>query len=546
MPLTKTKPETMPMSPELAAVQGVLDGSPLGTLLLDPSGRILHVNAAAAQIFGHFRQDLVGRPIETLFADGFRRRLDEALKRARGVRGPGPVELQGRHRRGNTLPIELTVAPIEAADGRLAVAYFRDLSERRQLEERARLAQKMEAVGRLAGGVAHDFNNLLTAILGYSAILLRKVQPEQPMWAELQQIKRAGERAAALTKQLLAFSRKQVLAPVVLDLNALVTGLEDMLHRLIREDIQLVVNVDPQVKPVKADPTQLEQVLVNLVVNARDAMPKGGRIVISTSNIGPSRVPAGTMPYMQLNSFALLSVADTGTGMDDATKARLFEPFFTTKAVGHGTGLGLATVYGIVKQSGGQIDVQSELGRGTTFNVYLPQVEELPAEPEAAEPLAPGAGRGAETILLAEDEEGVRLLAGRVLESHGYRVLHARDGEEALDVCRQHTGALHLLLTDVVMPNLNGRELVSRVTRLRPGIKVIYMSGYTDSIIALHKILESGAAFIQKPFSPELLIRTVREALDMPVGAGGGEGGIAEGMTQGWVTVVSAAEGERK
>lgn len=510
------------MSAELACVTGVLDGAPLGTLLSDASGRIVHVNAHTAQMFGHFRQDLVGRPLETVFPEGLRPRLQDILTLARGVRSPGPFELQGKHRRGNPVPVELSLAPVDSPDGRQMVAFLRDLSERRQHEERTRLSQKMEAVGRLAGGVAHDFNNLLTAILGYSEMLLRKLQPDQPMWGELQQIKRAGERAAGLTKQLLAFSRRQVLAPVVLDLNAQVAGLEDMLRRLIREDIQLTVTLDPLLKPVKADPVQIEQVLINLVVNARDAMPRGGRIVISTSNIGPSHVPAGTVPELNLTTYAMLSVTDTGTGMDEETKARLFEPFFTTKAVGHGTGLGLATVYGVIKQSGGQIDVQSELGRGTTFHVYLPQVDDRVVAPVPTNPEIADASGGVETILLAEDEEGVRLLAGRVLESHGYRVLHARDGQEALEVSQQHTGPIQLLLTDVVMPNLNGRDLVQQLWRLRPNTKVVYMSGYTDSIIALHKILESGAAFIQKPFTPDLLIRTVREALDLPVATSAG------------------------
>jgi PAS domain S-box-containing protein len=505
------------MNAELQSLLNVLECAPVGGIVVDAVGRVLFVNSASEKILGYSRQEIVGHSVETLLPENFRQKVSECMSSA-GWRRQKPqqvnCDVRGKHRGGEVLSLEMTLTAFDSSNGPVAVAYFRDASERRQLEQRARQSQKMEAVGRLAGGVAHDFNNLLTAIIGYSEILQRKLQPGAPMWEELQQIRRAGERAAGLTKQLLAFSRRQVLAPVVLDLNALITGLEDLLRRLIREDIHLVFVLDDALKPVKADPAQIEQVLVNLVVNARDAMPRGGNLTISTRNVPPTQIPGGTQPEIRLSSFALLSVSDNGCGMDDATKARIFEPFFTTKEVGQGTGLGLATVYGIVKQSGGQIDVQSEVGKGSSFQVYLPQADSAADAPSQVVPEPTPTKRGAETILLAEDEEGVRLLAGRILEAHGYQVLHARDGREALQICRQHTGPIHLLLSDVVMPNLNGRDLVLKASPLRPQMKIIYMSGYTDTVIALHKILESGAAFLQKPFTPDLLVRTIREVLD--------------------------------
>jgi PAS domain S-box-containing protein len=517
------QPSEPSMSAELQSLASILECAPVGGLVVDAAGRVLCINTAAERILGHSRQALLGNAVEILLPEGFRQKVAEAMSTASRTRQrPRQIvcELRGKHQSGAAVPLEVSLTQLDSNNGPVALAYLRDLSERRQLEERARQSQKMEAVGRLAGGVAHDFNNLLTAIIGYSEMLQRKLTPGAPMWEELQQIRRAGERAAGLTKQLLAFSRKQVLAPVVLDLNAHINGMQDLLRRLIREDINLSISLDPALRSVKADPAQIEQVLINLVVNARDAMPRGGRLVISTLNAAPSQIPSGTQPEILLTSYALLSVSDTGCGMDETTKARIFEPFFTTKAVGHGTGLGLATVYGIVKQSGGQIEVHSEVGKGSVFQVYLPQTGSVPDTEAPAVPAELPPKRGAETILLAEDEEGVRLLAGRVLEANGYRVLHARDGQEALQICRQHPWTIHLLLTDVVMPNLNGRDLVHKALAMRPQMKIVYMSGYTDSIIALHKILESGAAFLQKPFPPELLIRTIREVLDQEAALG--------------------------
>jgi CheY-like chemotaxis protein len=371
----------------------------------------------------------------------------------------------------------------------------------------------MEAVGQLAGGVAHDFNNLLTIIKVHAELLLDGVGPENPMHEDLQEIQKAGARAASLTRQLLAFSRKQLLQPRVLDLNAILAGLEPMLRRLISEDIRLVTRPAPELGRVSADAGQIEQVLVNLAVNARDAMPDGGTVTIETSDVeldaefGRRRganVPPGR--------YVRLAVSDTGVGMDESTRSRIFEPFFTTKEVGKGTGLGLSTVYGIVKQSNGFIWVSSRPGEGTTFEVHLPRVGE-PAPEEGSAPTIPAAA-GSETVLLVEDEESVRSLARRILERQGYTVLEARHGQEALRAAAEHAGTIDLAMTDVVMPEMSGSELAHRLEAMRPGVRVLYMSGYTDDEIIRRGVLGPGMAFLEKPFTANSLAKKVREVLD--------------------------------
>jgi two-component system cell cycle sensor histidine kinase/response regulator CckA len=393
-----------------------------------------------------------------------------------------------------------------------AVAVMHDITERKKLEEQFRQAQKMEAVGHLAGGIAHDFNNLLTVILGYSETLLTELSHDRHLRDMVLEVYQVGERAAMLTRQLLAFSRKQVLAPQVVDLNGIVMDLEKMLRRLIGEDIELHVAPAADLGRVFADPGQLEQVLLNLVVNARDAMPRGGQLTIETRNVELDAAYAQDHLAVQPGSYVLLAVSDTGCGMDEATRARLFEPFFTTKEPGKGTGLGLATVYGIVKQSGGDIFVYSEVGRGTTFKIYLPRVQQ---------PLAPpgpkGLGRmprGDETVLLVEDEDSVRGLSRHVLLLSGYRVLEARNGDEALGISGDYAGAIDLLLTDVVMPNMGGRELADHMSRQRPTLKVLYLSGYTEDAVVRHGVLAADTAFLQKPFTPAALAQKVRDVLD--------------------------------
>jgi PAS domain S-box-containing protein len=380
-------------------------------------------------------------------------------------------------------------------------------------EEELRQSQKMEAVGRLAGGIAHDFNNLLTVINGYSELILHRLGPADPIRAELEAIKQAGARAAALTGQLLAFSRRQALQSRVLDLNAVVANMDSMLRRTIGEDIELRTVLQPELGRVKADPGQIEQVILNLAVNARDAMPHGGRLTIETADVELDETQTRRLLTVIPGPHVLLAVSDTGCGMDKETQARIFEPFFTTKEKGKGTGLGLSTVYGIVKQSGGSIWVYSEPGRGTTFKIYLPRVEE-PAEavePDTAGAPSPG---GTETILLVEDEAGVRSLARTALQAYGYTVLEASNGSEALQICERHEGPIHLLVTDVVMPGMSGKELADRLASGRPEIKALYVSGYTDGSIIHHGMLDPSVAFLQKPFSPDALARKAREVLD--------------------------------
>jgi PAS domain S-box-containing protein len=437
-------------------------------------------------------------------------------------------EAAGRAARGETqprsLPYERAVAAADGSrklilwsrskgPGDLLIGVGVDMTDTRRLEEQFRQAQKMEAVGRLAGGIAHDFNNLLTAITGY-ADLLREDTPEgDPRRQDLDEIAKAGHRAAALTRQLLAFSRQQVLQPRIVDLNEAVAGMDKLLRRIIGEDVDLVTVLQPDLGRVRADPGQIEQVVVNLAVNSRDAMPHGGKLTIETADADLSNEYEAAQRSLTPGAYVMLAVTDTGTGIPDDVRAHIFEPFFTTKGPGKGTGLGLATVYGIVRQSEGQILVYSEPGRGTTFKIYMPRVE------DTAEHLIPtgieGPPRGgSETILLVEDEDGVRNLARQVLGRRGYTVLVAADGDEARRVCREHPGPIHLLLTDLVMPGLSGPQSAEELCRERPEMKVLFMSGYPDRAMEHQKAFEPGVPFLQKPFAPEALMRKVREALE--------------------------------
>jgi len=388
--------------------------------------------------------------------------------------------------------------------------------ERRRLEEQLLQAQKMEAVGRLAGGVAHDFNNILTAILGYCDMALSQAGPGAPLRGLLEEIRRSGDRAAALTRQLLAFSRKQVFQPLVLDVNEVVEGMAAMLRRIIGEDVRLVVQPAPNLWSVRADPAQLEQVIVNLAVNARDAMAAGGTLTIETANADLTPSYAEAHYPVVPGEYVMIAVTDTGCGMTEEVKARLFEPFFTTKEKGKGTGLGLATVYGIVKQSGGYIWVYSEPGRGTTFKIYLPRAEAQARPLSAREKAPPSRLTGTETVLLAEDDEILRQLAEHLLAGAGYTVISAASGAEALEKARRHEGPIHLLLTDVVMHGMGGTDLAQGFAEIAPGGRVLYMSGYTENAIVHHGVLDVGIHFLQKPFTREMLLRKVREVLDEP------------------------------
>lgn len=434
---------------------------------------------------------------------------DELLKTGRSSQ-----EVRFRHRNGKELWTRTEIRLIRDAAGRPleAVGSWSDVTERKLIEEQFRQAQKMEAIGRLAGGVAHDFNNLLTIINGYGEVMLGNLPASDPNRELVREMVAAGERASGLTRQLLAFSRKAVIEPKVMDLRSVVTDVDRMLRRIVGEDIQLTVAADPESGAVRADRGQIEQVILNLVVNARDAMPRGGRITIEVRNVDLDDSYCRTHVDARVGPHVLLSVADTGHGMDQATIARVFEPFFTTKGE-QGTGIGLATVHGIAKLSGGHVAVYSEVGHGTTFKFYLPRIDARPAASAAQrkQSLIPG---GTETILLVEDEDAVRALTRHVLSNCGYRILEARDGNEAMILAKQHDGRIDLLVTDVVMPRIGGRELATRLTEMLPGLKVLFLSGYTDDAIVRHGILEAEVSFLQKPFTPSSLAAKIREVLD--------------------------------
>jgi hypothetical protein len=485
-------------------------------ILLDSQGRVTYVSASSQRHLGWTAADMLGRSIfDFLHSD------DRELAGARladAGQWPGATitqELRFQHADGTWHHMECVgVNRLNEPSVGAIVINARDVTERRRLEDQLRQAQKMEAVGRLAGGVAHDFNNLLTAILGYCNLMLDEIPAEDPLRQDLEEIRQAGDRAAALTRQLLAFSRRQMLQPQIIDLNTLVRQMEKMLRRLIGEDIELVTPLGPDLTQVKVDPASIEQVLVNLAVNARDAMPLGGRLTIETAMVDLDDAYAETHVTVIPGRYVMLAVSDTGQGMDAATRARIFEPFFTTKEQGKGIGLGLATVYGIVKQSGGYIWVYSEPGHGTVFKVYLPPSDVAASALRPVEPASESEKhRGWETVLLVEDEDAVRALAREVLRRQGYVVLEARHGLDALRVAERHQDPIHLLVTDVVMPHMSGRDLARRLAGARPNMKLLFISGYTDHAV-VHRDLTPGSAFLQKPFTPENFAQKVRSVLD--------------------------------
>ncbi|HSL47701.1 MAG TPA: response regulator [Candidatus Deferrimicrobiaceae bacterium] len=490
----------------------LFDGAPVGLIRCLPDGRILAANAAAARLAGFPSVSaLLDASVADLCADvDDRARLVGALERGETLQH---VEIQGRRRDGELIWVSVNGRPVKDAGGRILHYEWSlaDVTERRRLEAQLRQAQKMEAVGQLAGGVAHDFNNLLTVIGGRCYLMLSKLGPEDALRREVELVRGAAERAARLTHQLLAFSRKQALEPRVLDLNEMVTGIEPLLRRLIGEHIEVSVRPGAGLGRVKADPGQVEQVILNLAVNARDAMPQGGQLILETAD---AVVDEGAARAHDLasGSYVVLSVTDSGHGMDAAIRAQIFEPFFTTKEVGKGTGLGLATVYGIVKQSGGFIEVESEPGRGASFKVCLPRVEE---EAAAAEP-AKASGtrlRGSETVLLVEDDESLRTLAREILTVQGYAVLEAASPREALRIHQTHERRIDLLLTDVVMPEMNGQQLADHLKIARPDMAVLFMSGYTGAALTQLGGTEFAGHLLQKPFTPDGLSRRVREVL---------------------------------
>ena len=491
-----------------------IEQSAEGVVITNTRGDIEYVNPAFTRITGYSREEVLGQNPRVLKSGKhdleFYHHLWETILKGQTWQG----ELTNQRKDGSHYTEQMSVTPIVDSRGEIThfIATKQDVTERRTLEAQLHQASKMQAVGRLAGGVAHDFNNLLTVINGYAEILMEMPVLDTKSSGYLKEIYNAGERAASLTRQLLAFSRHQVLAPQILDLNAVVSNLEKMLRRLIGEDVKLHTLLNPSLARVKADPGQIEQVIMNLAVNARDAMPKGGDLAIETSNVELDAEYARSHPTVKPGPHVVLVVSDTGVGMTPETQGRIFEPFFTTKEMGQGTGLGLATVYGIVKQSGGSVWVYSEVGRGTTFKIYFPVVSDGFAVKEPPK-LAMDSASGTETVLVVEDEEGVRSLVRLALVSGGYKVLETPDAESALAICSSHDGPIHLLLTDVVMPQMSGPEVASKVAGLRPGIKVLYMSGYTDDAVVHHGVLSQDMPFIQKPFSPVSLRKKIREVL---------------------------------
>ena len=501
-------------------LRALLESLEVGIVACDRNGILTLFNRATREFHGLPEEPLPperwAEHLRLFRADGKTPLEKEAIPLFRALQGEQVrnAELTIVPADGLSRTVVASGQPILDGHGRNlgAVIAMHDITERKQLEEQLRQSQKMEAVGRLAGGIAHDFNNLLNVITGYGELISERLPQGDPMGAKVDQIKKAAQRAASLTRQLLAFSRKQVIEPRVLDLNALLADLDKMLRRMIGEDIEMSTVEGQPLGRIKADPGQIEQIVMNLVVNARDAMPQGGKLTLGTANVDLDHAFARRNAGARAGAYVLLSVGDTGTGMDPETQSHIFEPFFTTKEMGKGTGLGLATVYGIVKQNNGYIEVESAPGRGACFRVYLPRVQDRAEALRARESTAPP--QGSETILVVEDEDLVRQVVREALRSFGYTVLETGDAEEGARICKSHAGPIHLLMTDVIMPKMNGRALAKRLTLQRPDLKVLYMSGYTDSAIVQHGVLEPGVSFLQKPFALTALARKVRDVLD--------------------------------
>jgi PAS domain S-box-containing protein len=503
--------------------RSLVTNAPYGICRCNAAGRILDVNPAFESMLASSSRDLLGKHLGELYADSSHWfELADYLRSTASFTG---LIVEWKRKEGTNTVVRISGRTVpNGKNGPTFELFAEDVTERRALEQQLRQSQKMEAVGRLAGGIAHDFNNLLMVISGYSEFLLDRLGPDPALRGPAQEISGAAQRASSLTRQLLAFSRKQMMAPKILDLNSVVTENLKMLTRVIGEDIDLVMVPAPTLGAIRADASQIDQVILNLAVNARDAMPSGGRLTIETSNVALDDEYARIHSPLNPGEYVMLAISDTGFGMDFETQSHIFEPFFTTKGP-KGTGLGLSTVYGIVKQSGGYIWVYSEVGKGTTFKIYLPRVAEKIETPAVVVPAeeAAAAEPGSETILLAEDEANLRYLARQFLEKQGYKVIEAADGAAAMQIAVAHEGVIHLLLTDVIMPGMNGRELAQRISEIRPQTKVLYMSGYTENVIGHNGTLDAGVQLLQKPFTLRDLKNKVREILDsarLAAGAG--------------------------
>ena len=496
-----------------ARYRSLFERNRAGVFRSTPEGRFLDCNQAFAELFGYTREELLKLPAHVLYPGGKEER-DSRLASFLKTRHVRDMEIRYLHKNGSLVWVIQNVVEVKDEDGSdVTEGTLVDISERHSLEEKLRQSQKMEAIGRLAGGIAHDFNNLLTVIAGYSRMLMEHLKNDPAAQGQIKKIEEAAERASSLTQQLLAFSRKQVLQPKIINLNSLVENLGNLLERLIGEHIDLQTITAPDLGQVKADAVQIEQVIMNLVLNARDAMSAGGRLTLETGNVDLDKSYSADHPGVSPGPYVMLAVSDTGAGMTPETQARVFEPFFTTKELGRGTGLGLSMVYGIVKQSGGHIWIYSEVGHGTTFKVYLPRTEEA-ADSSSVGPPAASSIRGTETILLVEDDQALRELVQSILARCGYCVVAPTDTQQAQIICEQRASGIHLLLTDVVMPGISGRALAQTILSRNPAAKVLFMSGYTENAIVHHGVLDTGTHFIQKPFTPFLLAAKVREVLD--------------------------------
>jgi PAS domain S-box-containing protein len=491
------------------------NANPSGMAITTLEGLVVDVNEAFLRTLGYAREEALGRTTVEL---GLWHSPEERTRAIKEAQVPGRVqtiEVEGRTKESARRTLLYSAELIELDGVTHVLVLTTDITERRQLEDQLRQAGKMEAVGQLAGGVAHDFNNILTAILGYADLLAADLPAGDQRRDDVDEIRKAAHRATALTRQLLAFSRKQVLEPRVLGLNELVDNMDKMLRPILGENVELRAAPAADLHAVRADPNHMEQVILNLAINARDAMPKGGKLTIETANVELDEEYAARHVTVVPGHYVMLAVSDTGTGMDEATQKRIFEPFFTTKEAGRGTGLGLSTVYGIVKQSGGSIWVYSELGQGTTFKIYLPAVD-APAEDLSTAAAFARDLSGSETVLVVEDDEQLLHLAQRALEARGYTVLAADRGAAALEASRRHSGPIHVLLTDVTIPDMDGRALAEALRAERPGMRLLYMSGYADQAIVHHGVLDADVAYLPKPFTTEAIARRVREVLDTP------------------------------
>jgi PAS domain S-box-containing protein len=518
--ITERKRADVALHDAEAKYRGVFENAIEGIYQSTPDGHYLAVNEALVKIYGYENPEEMINDVSDIqnqiyVNPAFREQFKQEIESAGFVRS---LEYQVRRRDGSTLWISESARAVRNPDGTVHhyEGFIEDIDLRKKLEGQLMQSQKMETVGKLAGGIAHEFNSILTAIIGQSELMLGDLPPENPLVKSAVEIRKAAERAAVLTRQLLAYGRKQILQPEILDLNAVVTGMESVLLHLMGRSVEVRFNHAARLKSVKADVGQIEQVIVNIAMNAAEAMPNGGKLMLETANVTLDAGYVGSFPELKAGEYVMLSISDTGAGMSEETKARLFEPFFTTKGVGKGTGLGLATCHGIIKQSGGHIAVYSELGRGTTFKIYLPQVGQemkAPAQPKAS----PDLPRGTETILLVEDDPSLREMASGLLGRLGYTVLTAANGVEAMGfIHRQGTGHIDLVFTDVVMPHMSGTELAGRIHALHPHTKILFTSAYTGSAIIHQGVMNKGVALLQKPFTPSALANKLREMLDQP------------------------------